>query len=73
MKGKDLLSVSDLSGEDICLLMSDAVDMKAGGWCSLLSEKTLALMFEKSSLRTRVSFEIAMRQLGGGYYLSVPG
>ncbi len=65
MKGKDLLSVSDLSGEDIGSLISDAVDMKARGWLSLLSEKTLALMFEKPSLRTRVSFEVAMRQLGG--------
>ncbi len=65
MKGKDLLSVSDLSGEDIGSLISDAVDMKARGWLSLLSEKTLALIFEKPSLRTRVSFEVAMRQLGG--------
>ena len=65
MKGKDLLSVSDLSREDIRSLISHAVDMKAGGWLSLLSGKTLALVFEKPSLRTRVSFEVAMRQLGG--------
>ena len=65
MKGKDLLSVSDLSSEDIRLLISDAVDMKARGWLSSLSEKVLALIFEKPSLRTRVSFEVAMRQLGG--------
>ena len=65
MKEKDLLSISDLSGEDIRWLISDAVDMKAKGWLSLLSGKTLAIMFEKPSLRTRVSFEIAMRQLGG--------
>ncbi len=71
MEGKDLLSVSDLSSEDISSLISDAVDMKAGGWVSLLSGKTLALMFEKPSLRTRVSFEVAMRQLGGeAIYLS---
>jgi len=62
---KDLLSVSDLSSEDIRLLISDAVDMKAKGWLSLLDGKTLALIFEKPSLRTRVSFEVAMRQLGG--------
>jgi len=62
---KDLLSVSDLSGEDIRLLISNAVDMKAEGWLSILSGKTLAIMFEKPSLRTRVSFEVAMRQLGG--------
>ncbi len=65
MKGKDLLSISDLSSEDIRLLISDAVDMKAGGWLSVLSGKTLALLFDKPSLRTRVSFEVAMRQLGG--------
>ncbi len=65
MKGKDLLSISDLGSEDIRLLISDAVDMKAEGWLSLLEGKILALMFEKPSLRTRVSFELAMRQLGG--------
>lgn len=71
MRGKDLLSVADLSSEDIRLLISNAVDMKAEGWLSLLSGKVLALLFEKPSLRTRVSFEIAMRQLGGhAIYLS---
>lgn len=65
MKGKDLLSIADLSGEEVRSLISSAFDMKAGGWTSLLSEKVLALIFEKPSLRTRVSFEVAMRQLGG--------
>lgn len=62
---KDLLSVSDLSSEDIRLLISSAIDMKTRGQGSLLSGKVLALIFEKPSLRTRVSFEMAMRQLGG--------
>jgi len=62
---KDLLSIADLGVEDIRLLISDAIDMKAQGWVSSLSGKTLAIMFEKPSLRTRVSFELAMRQLGG--------
>ena len=65
MKGKDLLSVSDLSGGDIRRLILDAVSMKTRGWLSVLGGKTLAIMFEKPSLRTRVSFEVAMRQLGG--------
>ena len=65
MKGKDLLSVADLTGGDIDLLISEAVDMKARGWLSTLGGKILALIFEKPSLRTRVSFEVAMRQLGG--------
>jgi len=73
LKGKDLLSISDLTSEDIRLLISDAVDMKAEGWLSLLSRKTLALMFEKPSLRTRVSFEVAMRQLGGQTIYLSPG
>jgi ornithine carbamoyltransferase len=68
---KDLLSIADLGVEDIRLLLSDAIDMKAQGWVSSLSGKTLAIMFEKPSLRTRVSFEMAMRQLGGeAVYLS---
>jgi ornithine carbamoyltransferase len=71
LKGKDLLSISDLSSEDISLLMSDTMVMKASGWLSSLSGKTLALLFEKPSLRTRVSFEVAIRQLGGqAIYLS---
>ncbi len=65
MEGKDLLSVSDLSSEDVRLLISNAIDMKTEGWTSQLSGKVLALVFEKPSLRTRVSFELAMRQLGG--------
>jgi len=71
LKGKDLLSIADLNREDIPLLLSRAVELKAEGWTSSLSEKVLALVFEKPSLRTRVSFEVAMRQLGGhAIYLS---
>jgi len=62
---KDLLLVSDLNSEDIHRLISSAVDLKAQGWSSVLSGKIIALIFEKPSLRTRVSFEVAMRQLSG--------
>ena len=65
MKNKDLLSISDLSGIDIHLLLADAVELRADGWVDILAGKTLALLFEKPSLRTRVSFELAMKQLGG--------
>ncbi len=65
MKGKDLLSISDLSADDVLSLISDTVDTKARGWLSILDRKILALIFEKPSLRTRVSFEVAMQQLGG--------
>ena len=65
MKSKDFLSISDLTSEGIRALISKAVAMKNEGWNSQLSQKILVLLFEKPSLRTRVSFEVAMRQLGG--------
>ena len=65
MQTKDFLSISDLSSTDLQLLLADAIELKSLGWNSALSDKTLALLFEKPSLRTRVSFEMAMRQLGG--------
>jgi ornithine carbamoyltransferase len=71
VKGKDLLSVSDLTGDDVHQLISDAIDVKARRWRSVLEGKILALLFEKPSLRTRVSFEVAMMELGGeALYLS---
>ena len=71
LKSKDFLSISDLTGEGIRALIANAVAMKSEGWSTQLSKKVLVLLFEKPSLRTRVSFEIAMRQLGGeSLYLS---
>jgi ornithine carbamoyltransferase len=66
MKGKDFLSISDMADEDITSFMAGAVKLKAQGLPALCDGKTLAILFEKPSLRTRVSFEVAMRQLGGG-------
>jgi ornithine carbamoyltransferase len=65
LKGKDLLSITDLTAEEIQVILNDALSMKSDGWLSILDHKILALLFEKPSLRTRVSFEIAMKQLGG--------
>jgi len=65
LKGKDLLSITDLSSEEINIVISDAIDMKNDKWLNILDHKILALIFEKPSLRTRVSFEVAMKQLGG--------
>jgi len=68
---KDLLSIADLNREEIEHLIEQARRMKQEGSPLLLSGRTLALLFEKPSLRTRVSFELAMYQLGGhGVYLS---
>lgn len=70
---RDLLSVSNLSRAEIEQLIGQGLAMKQRGIQSLLSGKTLALLFEKPSLRTRVSFDLAMSQLGGhAIYLS-PG
>jgi ornithine carbamoyltransferase len=71
LRGRDLLSITDLSSEELALVLKTAAALKAGGRRSLLVGKTLALLFEKPSLRTRVSFDVAMRQLGGDcMYLS---
>ena len=71
MKGKDLLSISDLSTETLQVILDDASEFKAGRPTRLPEGKILALLFEKPSLRTRVSFEAAMAGLGGrSLYLS---
>jgi ornithine carbamoyltransferase len=68
---KDLLSITDLNRKEIEHLIEQASRMKQEGASSLLSGRALALLFEKPSLRTRVSFEMAMYQLGGhSIYLS---
>ncbi|MBI2869738.1 MAG: ornithine carbamoyltransferase [Chloroflexi bacterium] len=65
MNGKDLLSVADLSGDDIQGLVDSATRSKGEPATPALAGKTLALLFENPSLRTRVSFEVAIAQLGG--------
>jgi ornithine carbamoyltransferase len=71
LNNKDFLSITDLTGEEILRLISSAIEMKTDRWTELLNQKVLVLLFEKPSLRTRVSFEVGMRQLGGySLYLS---
>ncbi|MCL0074270.1 ornithine carbamoyltransferase [Dehalococcoidia bacterium] len=65
MKSKDLLSVADLSSDDLQRILDNALAMKRKGTEPLLAGQTLAMIFEKPSLRTRVSFDVAMYQLGG--------
>ncbi|CAG0961268.1 ornithine carbamoyltransferase [Methanosarcinales archaeon] len=64
-----LLSISDLSYADIIYLLDTASDLKEkrarGKTFDILKNKTLAMLFEKSSTRTRLSFEVAMTDLGG--------
>ena len=57
--------MNDLTPNEVQAILDAAVELKTRGWISLLKNKTAALLFEKPSLRTRVSFEVAVRQLGG--------
>jgi ornithine carbamoyltransferase len=71
MRGRDLLSIVDLTPEELRGVLEMALRTKQDACAPLLQGKTLALLFEKASLRTRVSFDVAMRQLGGhAIYLS---
>lgn len=63
-KGRDLLSVADLSAEELLFLLELAGKLKSG-MVKLQRNKVLGLLFSKASTRTRVSFTVAMYQLGG--------
>ena len=65
LRGRDFISISDLSPEELELVLSVALRLKNEGIPRALEGQTLALLFEKPSLRTRVSFDVAMGQLGG--------
>jgi len=67
---RHFLSVTDVTPEEFQSLLDDAVRLK-DKWLAMLKNKAVAILFEKPSLRTRVSFEMAIRQLGGeAIYLS---
>ena len=69
LKGRDMLSIHDLSVDEVQEILALAHELKAkqkaGIEHHLLKGKTLGMIFEKSSTRTRVSFEVGMYQLGG--------
>jgi ornithine carbamoyltransferase len=69
MKCKDLISIADLSFADIEEIFNVTRELKEwhnkGYDEKCLTGKILGMIFEKSSMRTRVSFEVAMLQLGG--------
>ena len=72
---KHFLDIADLSAEEIKNLLKLGVDLKtelkSGLFRPILKNKVLAMVFQKPSLRTRVSFDMAMRTLGGdALYLS---
>ena len=66
---KDFVNLSDFSPKQLSALLERAIAdkqaFKAGRLVPSLERRTLAMIFEKASLRTRVSFETAMTHLGG--------
>ena len=66
---RHFLRLDDLSRDEVILIIERAIELKAiranGQRSSILENKTLAMIFEKSSTRTRVSFEAAMAETGG--------
>ena len=69
LKTKNLLTLAELSPKEFVGLIDDAIklkkELKKGGNKPVLKNKTLTMIFQKPSTRTRVSFEIGMSQLGG--------
>lgn len=69
LKGRDFLTLADFTSEEITQLIENAIELKKlqkqGIPHHYLKGKTLGMIFEKSSTRTRVSFEVGMNQLGG--------
>ena len=67
LAGRDFISMLDFSGEDLGRMLELAGEVKANPihWSDALRGRTLFMYFEKPSLRTRVTFEAGMTQLGG--------
>ncbi len=68
LKGQDLLTLADLEGDDIYQLLAKSLELKRrhrmGVEDRMLAGRTVAMIFEKPSTRTRVSFEAGAAQLG---------
>lgn len=69
LKGRDFLGIMDYQPDELRYLLDLAIELKrkqkAGEIYQPLAGKTLGMIFEKSSTRTRISFEVGMYQLGG--------
>jgi len=77
LTGRDLISLLDFSTEELQRILEVAAEVKANPshFAGALAGKTLFMYFEKPSLRTRVTFEAGMTQLGGHaiYYTAADG
>ncbi len=69
LKTKDLLTLAELTSKEFVGLIDDSIklkkELKKGGNKPILKNKTLTMIFQKPSTRTRISFEVGMYQLGG--------
>jgi ornithine carbamoyltransferase len=65
LAGRDFLSMADLTPQGLADLLTIAAQLKAGDLSADCPRKVLGLLFRKASTRTRVSFSVAMVQLGG--------
>ena len=67
LRNRNLLSVDDFTAEELSAILSTAALLKRQPALvgQLATGKTMAMIFEKPSLRTRVTFEVAMTQMGG--------
>jgi len=66
LRGRDFLSLSDLDRDELLGVLELAARIKAGGWREQpLAGRYVAMLFQKPSNRTRVSFEVGIARLGG--------
>ena len=72
MPEKDLISVLDLKPGDIKHVVARASQLTSERSNGILAGKTVALLFEKPSLRTKASFQVAVHQLGGQCFYMGP-
>ena len=59
------LDIKDLSKKDLERIIDDSIDIKKNGYDKILKNKNVLMIFEKPSLRTRISFEVCINDLGG--------
>ncbi|MFW5974336.1 MAG: ornithine carbamoyltransferase [Natrialbaceae archaeon] len=65
MNAAHFLDIDDVTADELDALLALAADLKAGEREARLADRTLGMLFEKPSTRTRISFETGMTQLGG--------
>ena len=59
------LDIKDLSKKDLERIIDDSIEIKKNGFNKILKNKNVLMIFEKPSLRTRISFEVCINDLGG--------